>query len=90
MYVYCHEVKHKHKTQTIYIYTYYEMIASTIFKRQASGFATHSVKTNKAYLSYLTMGFTIPFVVSYYSTYSSAQDELKGRSNPRLYFGRFL
>lgn len=66
------------------------MIASTIIKRQASSFASHSVKTNKAYLSYLTMGFTIPFLVSYYSTYSGAQDELKGRSNPRWYFGRFL
>ncbi|KAG0679205.1 hypothetical protein C6P43_004518, partial [Kluyveromyces marxianus] len=63
------------------------MIASTIFRRQASGFASHNVKTSKAYLSYLTLGFTIPFVVSYYTTYSSCDhDDLKGRSNPRWYF----
>lgn len=63
--------------------------AGRAFLRKFHG--VQQVKTNKGYAWYLGVGFTVPFVLSYYSTYLVASDEgLKGKSNPRCYFTKFI
>ncbi|AMD20796.1 HDR054Wp [Eremothecium sinecaudum] len=64
--------------------------------RYHSRLASHNSQFNKPtilYGFYLTLGFTVPFLLSYYETYHQTTEELsvlKSKLNPRCVFARWI